>query len=204
MNKERLMRITLLSLILALSFSFLIPQPIGAVTIANPNVTAINETYIWRNVLETGDFLAVSRYTVRYNTIPQLDIAQAFSFRLMNSSNITELGVTEAYPYKTSGYGEGIVSWYFSSDTAPAWGSQYVIRIQGKTTAFTTPPTYSYQIATTSYSTLTNTDDVKKNIANRIILMANNLGTTWSVTMIEDTDIGTVLSGTGESYFSTS
>jgi hypothetical protein len=202
--KSRVNKIFWLGMMLSLTLFLFTPTIIYADNYA-PNTTAVNETRAWRNVLETGDYLLVARYTVIYTTnfTPVTDISETFLFRLMDTTNTIELGVVEAYPYQNDGYGMGVVAWYFPASSAPVWGSPYWIRIEGKVTTFTTPPIYSYSIPATTYSVLTDQTAVGVDIGIKIRAMAQIIGASWSPVQVltEEIDSGTVLSQAGEAYF---
>jgi hypothetical protein len=199
------MKILWMAALLAIALTVL--YPVGAAA-AYPtaNQTSINETYCWRNVLETGDMLILSRYAVTYNNMTPMnttDISETYLFRLMDTTNTHELGAVEAYPFIDRGFGVGAVSWYFSNATAPAWGGQYWIRIEGKVPMFTSPTTYSTEIAAASYSTLTDENEVAEDLASTVLSMADDLGLTWipNILMTLSVETGTILSTYGETYF---
>lgn len=191
-----------LAILLSITAWLLCPVVVSADTAA-PNLTAINESYVWRNVLETGDYLLVARYAVNYTTIPSTDISDTFVFRLMDTDNINELGVVEAYPYQNLGYGQGIVAWYYDAATAPAWGVPYWIRIEGKVGVFTSPPVYNYNMSAVSYSDKTIQSEVRAEIANTLIEMAKTVGGAWNpqIALTDEGETGTILSVYGEAYF---
>lgn len=209
--KNPLYKLVWTSLVLALTFAWLIPAvPVSANNYA-PNTTAINETYAWRNVLETGDFLLVAHYKVTYTSLivngtqvfqPATDINDTFIFRLMDATNTNELGVVEAYPYQNQGYGDGIISWYFPAASAPAWAGSYWIRIEGKLTAFTSPPIYNYNLPASTYSSLTTTSAIQSDIATKLLNLAWKVGNLWSPAqnLTEPSQSGTELSILGEAY----
>jgi hypothetical protein len=199
------MKLIWLAAFLAITVMVLNPFVISADT-PTANITAINETYAWRNVLQTGDFLIVAKYNLTYNNMTSInytDISATHLFRLMDITNTAQLGLVEAYPYQNKGYGVGVVSFYFPAATAPAWGANYWIRIEGKASAFTSPPTYSKEISASSYSTETVTAKVKTAIGTRILTLADDLGATWvpNVSMTAAAETGMILSTYGEAYF---
>lgn len=183
----------------------------------DPNLTSINETYVWRNVLESDDYLLIAKYSVipgtnetvgfvssnsSYSINTTDDISDMFTFRLMDVANTNELGVVEAYPYQDDGWGQGVISFYFPASTSPAWGSSLWIRIEGKATKFSSPPIYSFNVPAISYSTLTDQEDIRKDIAIKVIDIAQTVGRSWFTvqSLTEETESGTVLSQSGESY----
>lgn len=191
-----------LAILIALTFIILMPVAVMADTAA-PNTTAINESHVWRNVLETGDYLLVCRYAVNYTSVPALDIDETFTFRLMAANNTYEYGAVNAYPYQNKGYGQGIVSWYFDADNAPPWGQTYWIRLEGKAIAFDDPPIYTFNLAAMDYSGKTVRSEVQAEIAEILIEMAKTVGGSWSpaVELTEEGETSTILSTYGEAYF---
>jgi len=191
-----------LALLLSLIFVLFIQIPVYA-DMASPNETEITNVYAWRNVLETNDLLFVAIYSVNYTAIPDLDISEAFLFRLMSDNLSTDYAATLAYPYQNSGYGKGVVSFYFAAADAPAWSGQYAVVIQGKDSAFDDPPVYVYQIPQSAYSSLTDSTGIQLDIYDTIIdiceLLEENWGTDYDLTESTGTDM--VLTLQGEAYF---
>jgi hypothetical protein len=200
--KNRFFKVTWLIIFLSLTLFCLNPSSVLADTSA-PNLTAINETHAWRNLLEPGDYFLIARYDVLPGLNTTTNIADTFTFRLMDTTNTVELGVTEAYPYQNNGWGQGIIGFYFPASTAPTWGSSYWIRIEGKFTVFTSPPVYNYNIPATAYSVSTNQDNIRVEMAEIIIDLAKTIGSSWTPiqALTEESESGTVLSQLGESYF---
>jgi hypothetical protein len=196
------MRLSFLALFTAMAASIFIPVTISA-DMASPNSTTINDTYVWRNVITTNDTLIVCHYNMAYNPIPAESIDNAFQFKIYDATNTTELGVVTAYNYQNKGYEQGVVSWYYYAGTAPPWGSQFYIHVEGDATIFTTPPLYSTQVLISTFSPYTATSEVKDDIAIKIIGLAKTIGSSWNTTqaLTEEGEAGTQLSTLGEAYF---
>ena len=199
---QNLIRVAWMSVLLSLTAWILVFVPVSADT-ASPNATSINESFVWQNVLETGDYLLIIQYGVNYTTIPTTDITDTFVFRLMDETNTNEIGVIEAYSYNNSGYGAGIAAWYFDADNAPAWGQPYWIRIEGKTGVFDSPPVYNFNLSGSAYSSEAVQSNVQNEMANELIELAKQIGNSWSpsVALTEEAETGTILSVYGEAYF---
>lgn len=193
MNKKWVIPIVLLLFLLSAT-------PVWA-DMADPDSTDIEVIYINRHLMETDDFLLYAHYNIEYGTTPDNPIDETFIFRLIDTDGTTELGSTLAYPYSTSGYGEGVISFYFTAADAPTWGEAYIIRICGNPTVFATPPISNFTVDADSYTTLTDSDGNKSQLTDNIVAMAEDLGAAWTTDLLSSQDIGIVLSSQGETYF---
>lgn len=195
------MKVNYLTTLLTIVFIFCLSASV-ALAIADPVSTpTINERYVNRNLIETGDVLFYARYTVPYEDIPDDPISETFIFRLIHTDNVTELGRDSAYPYASSGYGDGLVSFYFDNTTAPTWGQSYKIRISGSPAFFDAPPNWDYTVGAAAYTSLTTRATNRAELAGTVIDIASDLENAWSTTLLESVETGTVLSSGGEIYF---
>ena len=196
-------RVVLATFIITLFLTALIPVSAYAnIPYPDGDVATIDNLFIYRNVLETGDFLAIAQYNVPYASPPTLDISQTFLFRFMDQTNTVELGVVEAYPYHAGGYNKGVVSWYWPASTAPAWNQPYNIKIQGKVSAFASPHVYNSPVPLTAYSPLTLNSAIQTDIGLKIIIIGNSVGTAWNLLLVQAIDTGTYLTSDGQAYLS--
>lgn len=193
------------STILALIALMTVAVPAQAIDLpdSTPTVESVN---VYRNILETGDMLAVIYENTPYATTPNSTAYdEAFIWRMYDTDGTTELAQITGYPYNDSGYGYNVVGFYFDADDAPTWGQSYPVRLTGTPTAFDDPPVYSYQINAADYSDLTDTDDVKNAIGDLVLSLARNLNTEWELDsddyLTTESESGTVLSLAGESFF---
>jgi len=170
---------------------------------AEPPVSiSIDDIYVNRNLLETGDQLYYAVYNIPYTLPPDEDVDDLFIFQLTDTDGTTELGANEAYPYNEQGYGKGVISFYFSATDAPAWGLNYFIRIQGKPGFFATPPDQSFIINVTDYTPTTTQEDNRDELRNNIITICRQLESAWSpTTLLTEIETGTVFNTYGEEYF---
>ena len=191
------------ALLIALSALIMLTIPVLAIT--NPTTVDITRTHATQNVLTTGDILFMAEYQVSYGTVPNETVDTAFIFQLVDTDGTTELGRVLAFPYVTSGYGRGIVSFYFA--VAPGT-EQYIIRIIGNPALFSPP----YQSAdfTMPASTYTVTSNITTtDIANQVRIYANDLEPTYrtplgSSLLSSATATSITLSAVGEIYFTNS
>lgn len=169
---------------------------------ADPDEIPTVDTYIYRNVLETGDFFIYMYINIPYAATPTASIDESFIIRLIDTDNVTELGQVTGYPFDTSGYGYNIYSMYFDATDAPTWNQNYIIRLSGNPLIFDDPPIYDYVINLNSYSALTTQADVQAAIAARILDDCRQLDIEWGLTdsLITQTEIGDRLSLVGESF----
>ncbi len=199
-----------LAIISAVLVILLIATPVLAVYIALPTSTpAINSKNIYRNVLETGDFLIILKENTPYASVPAIPYREAFVWRLIDTDNATELAQALGYSYNGDGYGYNVVSFYLSeaetTNLTIAWGDLLKLRLSGTPIAFASPPIYQYDITSGDYSSLTATADVKVAVAALIIELAHDLDVRWGLSalysLLSDSETGTVLSLLGQAFF---
>ena len=190
----------LLALAISLFFILNIVTPVFAAL--PPASISIDAIYVNRNLLVTGDQLYYAIYNIPYTGLPDEDIDDLFVFRLTDTDGVTELGSNEAYPYNTQGYGKGVISFYFASADAPAWGLNYFIRVQGKPGFFATPPDQSFIINVTDYTSATTQADNRAEVRNNVVTICRKLESDWSpTTLLTEIETGTVFNTYGEEYF---
>lgn len=195
------MKVNYLTTLLAVVFIFVLSASVALAMAYPDSLPTIDEAHVNRNLIETGDALYYAVYTVPYATTPNASISETFIFRFIHTDNNTELGRDSAYPYANSGYGEGLVSFYFDNATAPTWGQQYKIRISGSPAFFDDPPEWNYTLLASAYTSLTDRAPNRAELAGHIIDIATDLEVDWSTTLLESAETGTVLSEGGEIYF---
>lgn len=183
------------ALMLLILFS-LSTTPVFA-SIPQPTSLQIQEVVAYENTREDGDQLYLVKYYTVCNTTESAD--ELFIFRLLDSGG-DEISSAAPYPFYDSGYGLGVVAFYFEADEAPAWQSSLSVQIVGNPLADWDgdPP-----ITTTSGITW-NTDstgDIQELTSAKIMYLAAELEQSWSVEMTTTTSGTTVLSDTGASYF---
>lgn len=196
-------------LILLLAIFLISNTPVYADT-ADPDSTPTIESFnVYRNLLETGDWLLVIYANIPYSVLPSTPVTSTFIWRMIDVDGVTELGDTVGYAYNDDGYGYNVYSMYWSAAEVTAngmvWNTAYTVRLSGNPAVFDTPPTYNYNIAIGDYSTLTITFEVQAELGARILVIAADLENKWglSVTtsLLTQTDAGTVLSLSGEAFF---
>jgi len=180
--------------------------PVGEVfAIDNPDSDPnVDNIWAWQHVLETGDMLVIFIETTPYATPPTDYIySDAFIWRFMDGAS--DEGQAVGYAYNDDGYGYNIIGFYWSAADAPAWEGSYDLRLSGNPSAFASPPEYNYPIPDSVYSSLTDTDEVKLDIAEKVIYLANLLNIYWDLdsttTLITETETATVLSLNGQAFF---
>lgn len=188
----------------ALAAVLMIATPVLAIALPDSTPT-ITVRYAWRNVIETGDFLLIFEENTPYAATPTTVYSEAFIWRLIDTDGTTELGQAQGYNYFESGYGYNVISFYFSAADAPTWAQIYHLRLSGTPTAFTTPPSYNFDLTSSDYSSLTATADVKADIAVKIITLAQDLENRWSLStanaLVTQEEGGSYLSVLGQAFF---
>lgn len=188
----------LLAVIVA-ALALLPSTPVSAID--DPDSMSVYYIHVNRHLLETNDMLVYGRYNIAYTSTPAVSIDQTFTFRLIDTDNVTELGSFLAYPYVTLGYGEGVFSFYFDNTTAPTWGQMYTIRLSGNPSQFEAPPQQDFAINTVDYTSSTTQADNQQELTNRVLTIAAALEIAWNTTLLDAEDVGMVLNGSGEIYF---
>jgi hypothetical protein len=187
------------ALILALGAFLALPHTVYA--ISNPDSVAVDVMYVNRDLLETGDFLLVVKYTISYASLPDENVDEAFIFRVFDTDGTTELGTALPYAFNNQGYGDGLISFYFDASDAPTWGVGYILKISGNPSVFTSPPIYNFTVPDGAYTSLSGTSENQDELVTRVLDLALDLETSWSADLLDEEDTGTVLSALGEAYF---
>lgn len=165
--------------------------------------------YVYRNLLETGDWLLVIDQNIPYTTIPDEPIWQTYQWRMIALDGVTELGMCLPYTFNDNGYGSSVASMYWDSGNVTAagmvWNTAYTLRLSENPANFDSPTQWDFSLAAADYSSLTATEDVKAELASRILLLAQNLDIAWGLgatySLLNETETGTVLSIYGEAFF---
>lgn len=105
---------------------------VGVLAIGNPDVVTIEDVFVFRNLLETGDQLYFVRYNVTYAVTPSEDPEDTWQLALYDSSGA--LVAARALNY----FGHNIISIYLDSDDALAWEGTHTARVMGMPSVFGT------------------------------------------------------------------
>jgi hypothetical protein len=175
---------------------------------STPTVEA-GRKHVYRNLLETGDYLYIYEANIPYAALPATPVNQTFIWRLVALDGVTVLGQTVGYAYNDDGYGYNVYSMYFSAADATAagmvWGTAYILRLSGNPAAFLTPPVYNFNFAAGDYTTLTASADNQVALATEILTLAADLNIRWGLAtdyfLNLETETGTALSLYGENVF---
>lgn len=195
MKLKKLFRIA--SVLLASIIAFAIVSPVLA--IADPDDMSINSVWVYRNCKETGDQLYLIDYTIDYAVLPDETATEAYLVRLMNG--VTELGAVAPYAYYDDGYGRGLAAIYFTAADAPTWEGAYDMKLIGNpalTWAGAPPVDTVSDFDLWQDTTITLTQEL---LSARILWMAQQLESAWSVDLIEVIGANSVLTSYGEDYF---
>ena len=194
-------------LLAVLAVFFLTATPVYADTNDPDSTPTIEDINIYRNLLETGDWLTLVYANIPYATPPSTPVNQTFIWRLIDTDNVTELGSTVGYAYNDDGYGYNVYSMYFSASQITTlgmvWGTSYTIRLSGNPAVFDTPPVYNYIINAGNYSGLTVKAAVQAELAARILALAADIDNKWGLasSLLTQNETATVLSSSGEAFF---
>lgn len=179
---------------------------IYAQAIADPDRLAIEQVTAYSGVINSGDMLVVIQYDIDYDTLPILAATDAFICRFMVDDS--EVNASEIIAFNNLGYGLGVCSVYFSDLDRTAAGIEfdnpnaedYEVQIQGKPSAFASPPTVTtlsiqYRDSTQTVPLLTaDISEIANSLQNDADWLANDL------TLITFTTGQQVLTSIGEAY----
>ena len=168
---------------------------------AAPDELEVLSVYVARNVYETGDYILAFHYNIDYPTVPSVPANRLFHFRLLDTDGVTVLGATSPYAYNSGGYYEGAGGFYFGPSEAPTWEEPVVFQIRGNPEYWTSPPEENYILTFSDYSQLDTQQENQTLLGNYIIDVAISIEIDWNFQMVTETEMGAVLSGTGETYF---
>jgi len=202
-------KLRIIALVLLLAIFLISATPVYADTLDPDSTPAIQSFNVYRNLLETGDWLLIIYANIPYGTLPDTPVTQTFIWRMIALDGVTELGDTVGYAYNDDGYGYNVYSMYWSAAEVTAngmvWNTAYTVRLSGNPSVFDTPPTYNYTIAIGDYSAFTVTTDVQAELAARLLTIAGELDTHWGVpvvpSLLSEAEAGTVLSIYGEAFY---
>lgn len=195
-------RVAIILAIILVLFAYASPLLAADLPDSTPTVERFN---VYRNLLETGDFLLVIYANIPYTTTPDTPVTETFIWRMLDTDNVTVLGSTVGTNYNDDGYGYNVYSMYWEASEAPVWSTEYPIQLIGNPVNFDDPPEYNYQLSTSDYSLLTVTAEVKTELAARVVTIATDLNIKWSLStaaaLIFQSETGVTLSSQGEEFF---
>lgn len=187
----------LLAKILALVLFVLIPASIAYAQIAYPDVYNIQDTQVYRNVLETGDQLWMVTFDLDYTGANPAERAdEAWIVRLMDGA--AEVAAVVPNPLHDDGYAPGLVSMYLTPAEAVPWLSANISVVMTGNPTLTwaggVPP-----VATDNIVDLWSSSP--ENITPRIRVIATDFENDWGLDLIELIQGEGKLTSTGEQYF---
>ena len=193
-------------LIVSFLIAVLLMPSIAVLAIAPPDVPTptIDGITVYRDCVETDDWLYVIEYTITYTVVPTETIEEAYIFRIMNGA--VELKSGLAYAYNNKGYDDGIVGIYFSateiSTLGMLWATNYTVKVEGNPT-LTWTGAGCPSVSSTTY--IAWHDPMGNELGSDVLTWAIEFTNSWGGNALFISQGGTVvLSGYGEDYFSTS
>jgi hypothetical protein len=168
---------------------------------ASPDELEILSVYVAKGLYREDDYLLVFHYNISYAVPPSTPVNDLFHFRLLDTDGETVIGAANIYPYNSGGYYEGAGALYFGPEVAPTWDEPLVLQIRGNPEYWSSPPTINYTLAISDYSPHDLPWDNHDVMGAYIIDVAMSLEIDWDVIMLTESELGTVLSTTGETYF---
>lgn len=200
-----------IAFISALFAIVVLAAPVLAISLAHPDsAPTVERIEIYRNVLETGDFLVIAKELTPYASPPTtVAYDDAFIWRLIDTDGTTELASATGYPYHEDGYNYNLVSFYLDAASVTAagvsWNDLLVLRLSESPAFFTVPVNYSFTVSISDYSSITSTDLVKADLANLLLELGADFNILWSLTptyfLTETSETGTTFSIYGQIFF---
>lgn len=193
------MRHLLIAILLAITFCATFTPCISAET--QPDAINIVDVKAFRHLLETDDMLVVVHYDIAYADLPDDPAYENFIFRLMDGA--TPIGNALPYAHGTFlGYNEGIVSFYYSADDAPAWGGDYTVLLQGNPAIFDDAEDWSiyYNMMSSNWSIHTTQQTNQYALWLCVVDMALSIQANWGIDLLVSSQYGDVLNTDGEAY----
>lgn len=181
--------------LLLVTVAFAIPQPD-----ADPTITAF---YANVNLRETGDVLIYGEYNFPYASVPDTTADSAYSLRLFDTDNVTELGAILPFPSLDNGYNEGAFGFYFPASDNLTTGEAYIIRISQSPAFFDSPESFDYIMPASAWTSFSTSSENQLELYVNIVAIAESLEAAHTdLTLLESSAGGTVLSSpVGETYF---
>jgi len=172
-------------------------------SISSPDTIVINNVWVYKNCLETGDQLYIIYYQIDYTVNPTEDIADLFIIRLMNGA--TEVGATVPYAYYDDGYDYGVASIYLDSSEALTWEGSYTMYIVGNPTADWSGSAPSEDETAFDWQGYSDIDTTQLAISGRVLSLAAALDSKWTEAEFDLVDVDSAAAGylteNGVAYF---
>lgn len=163
---------------------------VPVLAVSNPDSITAQSVYIFRNTLETGDWLVYLRYYVEYTVEPTEDATDTFQMALYD-------GATLIATIPVNYYQENIQSIYFTAAQVTAlgltWNHSYTVRIQGMPSIFTLVEDTNMDSVTVTSFHYHEADE----LGGIMLTEAGILATDWTLTLLESGKLNT----TGATYF---
>jgi len=168
-----------------------------ALAMDEPDSVLLHDIEVFHDLIVEGDFLVVVPYDIPFTTQPDNDIDETFIFTMVSNNSTAIIGTISAYPRYNGGYGQGVVSFYFSANVT--LDQPYKFRVQENPSYYPTPEYWEFIIGESNYATEDNQDEA---LRAKILDIAGALSTEWEVDLLTTSDAGqTVFTTYGELYF---
>lgn len=189
--------------ILALAVVIFNAVPVHADMAAPDTTPTMASIHVYRNLRTPGDALFLVYANIPYASLPALSVNDAFVWQLKNTDGVTQLGTTTGYAFHDKGYNYNLYSLYIESGIT--WNTAYPIKLVGNPTAFSSPPSYSFSVAGSDFSTNSEQSVEQAELAARVLAIAQDLNVRWTLSfedsLIISVETKTVLSTYGQSFF---
>jgi hypothetical protein len=183
--------------VIVLAAILMIAWPAIPALAVEPTTVSLDGIELFHDLIAADDILAVVPYNVAFSTAPDENIDETFIFRFMSPDGSTEYGSTLATPAYDGGYGNGVVSFYFTSGVT--WGESYIVRVQENPAYYPAATAWDFGIGDDQYS---NEADQAAALKAKVVDSATFLSTVFGVSLLSASESGAkVLSTYGELYY---
>lgn len=171
-----------------------------------PDDLSIESVIVTRNLATTGDYLFTAHYDIEWDagaaSYPEDNANLNFLVQLIDSGTV--MATVAPYVFYNAGYGEGVVSFYFSGTDAAtlAWDTAYTVRITSQPGWLDPVVSYDYTLGASDYCSDTDQDDNQDWLADWVIDTADSIENSWDITdTLTTVSVDDVLTETGEAYY---
>jgi hypothetical protein len=119
----------------------------------------------------------------------------------MSADGATDYGYMTPYPYgEQNGFNEGVTGLYFGTNVI-TWGGSYKLRVSEIPGAFAVPLDFDTTIPATAWSSFTDQEDNRTELATNIYQMAQSLESQFDESFFQSAGDRQVFTGEGDAYF---
>jgi len=181
----------------------IIGTPVFAADPDSPDTLSVVDVIACRDLQEEDDLLVAVHYNIDYSVTgePSQTAQELFIIRLFSSDGSTLHGAVQPYPFYNDGYSQGVAGLYFPAADGLVWNTAYIVQIAGNPAHYASPPSVNHALDGGDYSGFDGQEDNRAALYQWVIDSAEDLESNWTATLLEHTDVGTILDETGQTYY---